>query len=145
MATILKMLRRFEVLNTDKIIEDVLVSSEGQMADLNAEQINQGLRADGTLMPDYSFRSVFQYGKTPGPMTLRDKGNWQAGLYARVDFSSNKITFSSTDGKNDMLTENYGVQITGLSEKFKAEVMRDKIRPGFKEKIFESTGLNMKR
>lgn len=137
------MSRKFEALNTDQVIEEVLIESTGQMADLNAEQINQGVKADGSQMPDYSFRSVFQYGKPPGPIKLRDTGAWQQGLYARV--AGDKIEFSSSDGKNDKLIDRYGNQIVGLSEKFKAEVIRESIRPGVKQKIFDATGLIMKR
>lgn len=137
------MLRKFEALDTDQVIVEVLTDSQEKMADLNAEQINTGLKADGSTMPDYSFRSVFQYGKPPGPIRLRDTGAWQQGLYARVE--GEKIVFASSDGKNDKLIDTYGVQIVGLSEKFKVEVIRENIIPGLKEKIYTATGLLMKK
>ena len=142
MASIRQMLRKFEQLDTDSIIQDVMIESQDKMADLNAEQINSGIKADGSVMPDYSFRSVFQYGKPPGPIKLRDTGAWQQGLYARVE--GDKVVFASSDSKNDKLIDKYGVQIVGLSEKFKIEVIRESIRPGIKEKMFVATGLMMK-
>lgn len=142
MATIKTVLNRFESLNTDKIVEETVQESTGVMADLNAEQINTGLKADGTIMPDYSFRSVFQYNKPLGPIKLRDTGAWQTGLYAVVQ--GDKVVFQSTDNKDKMLTERYGDTIHGLSEKYKAEAIREKMKPVFKNKIEEATKLKMK-
>lgn len=144
MATILSMLRRFEALDTDKVITDTMQQSTDAIADTSAEQINSGIKSDGTEMPDYSFRSVFQYGKQPGPIRLRDKGSWQAGKYAAV--VGDRLVISSTDPKNDMLENNprWAGQIHLLSDKYKAEVMREAVRPAFKQNIEQATGLKMK-
>ncbi len=131
-----------ESLDTEKIVIETMQESSDTLADLNAEQINTGLKADGSEMPEYSFRSVFQYGKQPGPMRLRDTGAWQAGIYAKVQ--GDKVVFDSTDGKDQMLTDRYGENIKGLSEKYKAEAIREKVRPVFKNKIEQATGLLMK-
>lgn len=142
MATIKAKLALFESLDTDKIVIEALTESADALADLNAEQINTGLKADGSEMPDYSFRSVFQYGKPPGPIRLRDTGAWQAGIYVKVE--GDKVVFNNTDGKDQMLTDKYGENIKGLSEKYKAEGIREKVKPVFKEKIQEATKLLMK-
>lgn len=142
MATIKTVLNRFETLDTDKVILETMQESTDTLADLNAEQINTGLKADGSEMPDYSFRSVFQYGKPPGPIRLRDTGAWQAGLYVTVQ--GDKVAFSNSDDKDRMLTDRYGDKIKGLSEKYKAEAIREKIQPVFKSKIQEATKLAMK-
>jgi hypothetical protein len=143
MSTILKMLKRFEAVNTDQIIEDVMTDAQDPMADLNAEQINTGQRADGSMMPDYSPVSVDFFGKPAGPIRLRETGKFQAGMYARLQGSS--IVFNSTDEKADMLSKQYGNQVFGLNDKFKLEAVRDSIRPGVKQKIFDATGLIMKK
>lgn len=142
MATIKAKLALFESLDTDKIVIETMQESSDTLADLNAEQINTGLKADGSEMPEYSFRSVFQYEKPPGPIRLRDTGAWQAGLYAKVQ--GDKVVFESTDGKDQMLTNRYRESIKGLSEKYKAEGIREKVKPVFKEKIQEATKLLMK-
>lgn len=141
MATIGNMLRRFENLDTDKIISETMEESKETLADLNAEQINTGLKADGELMPDYSIRSVVQYGKPAGPIRLRDKGDWQAGLYVTVE--GDKVVFNNTDNKDQQLTERYGEDIKGLSDKYKNEAIREKVRPVFKGKMEAATGLKM--
>ena len=140
--TILGLKRKFDSLDTNRVIEEVISDSTSILADLNTEQINSGIRADGSLMPDYSLRSVIQYGKQPGPIRLRDTGAWQSGLYARV--IGDRIQFASTDSKDAMLVERYGPEIEGLSEKFKNEAMIEKIRPEFRNKILNAVGLLMK-
>jgi len=142
MATIFKVLNRFKTLDTDAIAVQVIESSVDTMADLNAEQIDSGLKANGEVMPDYSFRSVFQYGKTPGPIRLRDTGAWQSGLYAKVE--NGKIVFNSSDEKDSLLTGKYGSEIHGLSEKYKLEAMREAVRPEFIKKMEVATGLKFK-
>lgn len=141
MATIGNMLRRFENLDTDKIISETMEESKETLADLNAEQINTGLKADGELMPDYSIRSVVQYGKPAGPIRLRDTGAWQAGLYVTVE--GDKVVFNNTDNKDQQLTERYGEDIKGLSDKYKNEAIREKVRPEFNSKMEAATGLKM--
>jgi hypothetical protein len=94
-------------------------------------------------MPDYSLRSVVQYGKPYGPIRLRDTGSWQTGLYVKVD-GSGTVEFASTDSKDQMLRDKYGDAIEGLSEKYKAEAIRDGIRPAFNKGIQAATGLTMK-
>jgi len=142
MATIKQKLNLFESLDTGKIVTEVMQESADALADLNAEQINTGVKADGSEMPDYSFRSVFQYGKPPGPIRLRDTGAWQAGIYVKVE--GDKVVFNNTDGKDKMLTDRYGEAIKGLSEKYKAEGIREKVKPVFKEKMQAATKLLMK-
>jgi len=58
-----------------------------------------------------------------------------------VTAGSDKVTFSSTDDKNALLEGKYGTAILGLSEKYKAEAIREAIRPAFKKKIEAATGL----
>lgn len=142
MASIFGLLNRIEAVDTDKIAEEAMQESAEKLADLNAEQINTGLKADGSTMPDYSFRSVFQYGKQPGPIKLRDKGDWQAGLYVKVEGSA--VVFGSTDPKDDMLRQRYGDEIEGLSEKYKAEGILEAVQPAFTAKMEAATGLKMK-
>lgn len=139
MATVGSLLRKFQALDTDQVAVQAIENSKELMADLNAEQINSGLRSDGTLMPDYSIRSVVQYGKPYGPIRLRDTGAWQQGMYVTVH--GDNVVFSSTDSKDRHLVDKYGTQIQGLSDKYKNEAIRESIRPSFMRQIKEQTGL----
>jgi hypothetical protein len=142
MGTILSLLRKIEVIDTDKVCVDTMEESKEVLADYNAEQINTGLRSDGVEMPPYSNISVDFYGKPEGPIRLRETGAWQAGLYVKIEGS--KVIFESSDEKDEMLTKRYTDKIHGLSEKYKAEAMREKVIPVFKSKIQLSTGLKFK-
>lgn len=139
MASISKMKARFERLDTDTIAEEAVRESANKMADLNAEQINSGIKADGSYMPDYSLRSVVQYNKPYGPIRLRDTGAWQQGL--RVTVQGSSVVFDSTDGKDRMLRDRYGDAIEGLSDKYANEAIREAIQPNFTRRIKEATGL----
>lgn len=142
MGSIIGLLNKIEAIDTDAICERAVDDSVNVMADLNAEQINSGLKADGSEMPDYSLRSVVQYGKPYGPIRLRETGAWQAGLYAVRQGDS--VVFKSSDPKDGMLTGRYGDDIEGLSEKYKNEAIREAVRPAFKKRMEEATGLKMK-
>jgi hypothetical protein len=136
------MLNRFEVVDVVDISKKAIEGSADLMADLNAEQINTGLKADGSEMPDYSLRSVIQYNKPAGPIRLRDKGNWQKGIYVKSDGET--VKYLNTDSKDQMLKERYGEDIQGLSEKFKDEAIREGVQPEFSRLIEAATGLKMK-
>ena len=139
MCTATQLLARAEAFDPEKTAVEALQQSEEVMANLNAEQINTGLKADGTEMPDYSFRSVFQYGKPPGPIRLRDTGNWQAGLYVKA--TSSGVEYGSTDSKDQILTGRYGDLIHGLSDKFAQEAIIEKIEPEFMKATREKLNL----
>jgi hypothetical protein len=149
MATIGSMKRRFEKVNTDDIIDRVMQDSSDFIADQNAEQMFHGERKDGdTIAPEYQNPDYAAAKNTQNPLPgegvpdLRLTGAFYAGIYVKVE--GDKIIYGSTDPKAAKLEKKYGKGIWGLNAPFKAEVMREKVRPGIKNKIFESTGLNMK-
>ena len=75
-------------------------------------QLQQGLRSDDTTLPDYSFRSVFQYGKPPGPIRLYDQGDFYRGFF--FDVRQDIFILDSADDKTMMLKKRYGEDIAGL-------------------------------
>ncbi len=75
-------------------------------------QLQQGLRSDDTTLPDYSFRSVFQYGKPPGPIRLYDQGDFYRGFL--FDVRQDIFILDSADSKTMMLKKRYGEDIAGL-------------------------------
>jgi hypothetical protein len=76
------------------------------------EQLSQGLRSDGSFLPDYSFRSVFQYGKPPGPIRLYDTGDFYRAML--MDVRQDIFILESADPKSTMLQNRYGEDILGL-------------------------------
>lgn len=67
-------------------------------------QLQQGLRSDDSVTPDYSFRSVFQYGKPPGPIRWYDTGAFYAGLL--FDVQGEFFILDSADPKTEMILKN---------------------------------------
>lgn len=88
---------------------------EDTASDATAEQraqLQQGLRSDDTYLPDYSFRSVFQYGKPPGPIRLFDTGDFYRGML--LDVRQDIFILDSADPKSTMLKNRYGDDIFGF-------------------------------
>ncbi len=64
-------------------------------------QLQQGLRSDDTVTDDYSFRSVFQFGKPPGPIRWYDQGDFYRGIL--FDVRQDIFIIDSTDPKTTMI------------------------------------------
>lgn len=100
--------------------------------DAQRKQLAQGLMSDDTFLPDYSFRSVFQYGKPPGPIRLYDTGDFYRGML--IDVRQDIFILESADSKSTMLQNRYGGNIFG----FGTEAQRNYIltlRPVFIEQV----------
>ena len=65
------------------------------------DQLSQGLRSDDTVTDDYSFRSVFQYGKEPGPIKWYDTGAFYRGIL--FDVRNDIFILDSADPKTSMI------------------------------------------
>jgi len=127
--------RLYELKKLDILDEVVDANIKFAMAELNREQLNEGSRADGTSLPDYSPTSVNVYGKTPGPIKLFDTGAFHESII--VIASNNTYRFLSSPLKRDEMTgkitnlkEVYGNEIIGLDKQ-----SLDKIRTQVKERI----------
>lgn len=92
------------------------------------EQLQQGLKSDDTYLPDYSFRSVFQYNKPPGPIRLYDTGDFYRGIL--FDVRQDIFILESADNKTPMLKQRYGPDILGLGTEAKNEYILT-LRPVF--------------
>ena len=106
------------------------------IADLNAEQMYKGLRSDGSaITPGYSelTKEIKRAkGQPIDRVTLRDTGAFYKGIYAQV--TGIKIKIGSNDFKELKLERKYSKangSIFGLSEKFKAEYIRESLQPAF--------------
>lgn len=98
---------------------DLLLSMQVAMEETAREavtqqkaQLQQGLRSDDSTLPDYSFRSIFQYGKPPGPIRLYDQGDFYSGFL--FDVRQDIFILDSADEKTMMLKKRYGEDIAGL-------------------------------
>lgn len=96
---------RIRTINLDGIAERALQANQGEIADLNREQLQQGITSTGGFLPDYSPASVNMFGKSPGPIQLKDTGDYYEGFAPR--FEDKTFNIESTDWKTKMLEERY--------------------------------------
>jgi hypothetical protein len=95
------MLKKFQGIYLDFSMAHAMQLTSAEAVDQQKAQLAQGLRSDDTVTDDYSFRSVFQYGKPPGPIKWYDKGDFYRGI--RIDVREDIFTLSSTDSKSTMI------------------------------------------
>jgi hypothetical protein len=103
--------------------------------DANIAQLDKGERADGTMLPNYSFVSVGVYGKKPGPMNLHDTGEFWRGITLEVYDDS--IELVGRDIKTQMLQLRYGDEILGLSEESQDSISEDYLAPVLETEVEE--------
>jgi len=119
--------------NIDKVSEKAIKESTIDMADMNVNQMMNGLNADGDQIGEY--RSVNyaafkqRLNPAPPPMTpdLRLTGSFHSGLFAK--YTGNDIIFGSTDRKSNDLATKYGANIFGLTESNQEEIKEGYIFP----------------
>jgi len=78
----------------------------------------EGLKSDGSYLPDYSKTSVEVYGKEDGHIKLRDTGEFYRSFVVKVDPKGIEIIADTSKGTtaNDDLAVRYGINILGLTE-----------------------------
>lgn len=133
---------RVKSVNVDSLIKQALSETKDELADVNRDRMLDGVRADGVKMPDYSLRSVNEFGKIPGPIRLLDTGAFQQNI--RVNIQGNVVITESLDSKNDLLVNNYGEEIFGTFGQYKQKYLDLDLRPVFHRLITKATGLKFK-
>lgn len=118
MGKVRDLANKLKALDFNKMCAEAVIENEQHAMDLNTQQLFRGERADGTMLPDYSFVSVNFYNKPEGPIRLYDTGDFYGGF--QLGSKSGKAEFPlyiiSTDKKSNELQTRYGREIFGLSE-----------------------------
>ena len=134
---------RVAKMNTDKVINESFDNTLTDLENVNRERMNDGLRADGTVMPTYSYISQVAYGYPNSPIKLKATGAFQAGIIAQREGEIIKTT--SIDPKTMKLEkkygEAYGTSVFGLSKDYKKQYQDDHLSPEINKKITAATGL----
>lgn len=113
----------------DQLVIEVVDRRREQMADMNRDQLEDGMRADGTLLPPYAPATVQikrEKGQQTQPMNLRDQGHFQAGIVARK--YDKYLEMTSLDYKTGKLVQRFGEQILGISDE-NIDILRDEVTP----------------
>jgi hypothetical protein len=98
-----------------------------KIAEWNRQQLQEGEKADGTGLPDYSRTSVEIYGKEPGAIKLFDTGAFYESIEAVIvddviAIVSNPIKRDEITGRITNLKEKYGNEIIGISDEHMEEL-----------------------
>ncbi len=117
----------------DNIAIEVLEESAPQIEDKNIEQLQRGQRSDESFLPNYSPRSVAQFGKPFGPIKLYDKGDFYQGI--KLEVFGHKVGITDTDSKAPMLVDRYEPEILGLTVKNWQLVKDEVLLPGYLYKL----------
>lgn len=130
---------RVKKMNIDAIIDQAFDETLPALEDINRERMNDGVRSDGTMMPNYSPASVKYFGYPPGPIKLKATGAFQGGILAKR--SGNILSTESVDPKSKMLQGKYGPEIFGTGGEYKNEYISKNLRPALHKGINLVTGL----
>jgi len=132
--------RRLKILEQGKLIEifqTVLNSYQKEIAQLNKQQLEKGIKADETLMKQYAISTVKIRQIEGNPVkgeriALFDTGDFWSKFW--INAYNNELEFYSGDRKTEMLIAEYGESIFGLTtENFKK--LGDLIMPTVTEKV----------
>lgn len=134
MATLQQLKKRLLLFQGQEKVLGIQAISKNQNSavELQVEQQLSGKEKNGKTMPDYSPVSVNKFGKTPGPITLRDTGAFQRDMYMKVNESG--VLFNSNDEKSRMLEERFAqfdYEIFGLNNSTKSEFIKNHVKPTF--------------
>lgn len=136
LAAISEIRERLELIPfiSQDFLRELLEQLAPVIEDLNIAQLQQGERADGSSLPDYSETSVKVYGKPRGAIKLFDQGDFYRGI--TVKLSINKLEIEGTDSKTAKLQNTYGANILGLQEDSIDSLRQDYIEPEMIKRVY---------
>lgn len=137
MATVLDMIDNLKSLNIEKEALVAIGKTGERILDLNRDQLLDGKKSNGKVMPAYSDMSVEVYGKPSGPIRLYDTGAFQESFKIDVDSLGLQIL---SDDPND-LAGAYGDDIFGLTTKNQEYYNKEIFLPVFMDAVKNETGL----
>jgi hypothetical protein len=150
MADAVDLLENLAALDVEQIATSILKSNEEIMADLNATQLSQSMRTDGTeIFPSYKgltihIKETMKSGlaAVTDRVTLYDTGDHYRQLYAKV--MGRELEFGSKDEKSAKLEKKYATSkgaLYGLTEDSRDELVESHLRPEWAKDISSKTGL----
>ena len=132
MSTALTILKKLQSIDVSLSAQIAIEETSNEYTKQQRSQLWQGLKSDDNYLPNYSFRSVFQYNKPPGPIKLYDTGDFYRGIL--VDVRGDIFITESSDDKSQMLQKRYGGEILGLGTNARIEYIKA-LRPVLTKQI----------
>lgn len=143
MRTVGNLMAKLDAFDAEKTVFDSLEETKEYIADLNAEQMHKGLKANGQeITPFYHNITVekkIAKGQPFDRVTLFDTGAFYRGIFAEIKKTG--VYSFSTDEKAERLVKKYGKFIFGLSGPFKRVYRDEAFQPTFTKKRKEALGL----
>lgn len=143
MASIGKMILKFEKLNVETILGSAIKDSQDDYINIQKEQMLVGEAKKGKI-GKYRNLSYARRKESINPragfpnVDLKLTGAFQKALITKV--SAGKISIKSTDSKAEGLVKKYGEKIFGLNKSHASEYSLEIIKPAFikalKKKVF---------
>jgi len=106
MGKLIDISNKIKQLTQQRLEAEVLaiIQNNDQVAiNMNTDQLFSGKDALDKDLPDYSERSVTVFGKSPGPYTLFDTGDFYKGFVLRAD--KFPVVFDNTDRKTGKIAD----------------------------------------
>jgi hypothetical protein len=124
-----------------KVLE-LLKKHEETAMNMNTDQLFQGEGVDGSLLPDYSQRSVEVFGKPQGPWRLFETGDFYRGfIFQNARFPLEIVSHDSKEFLIAEKLENAGydsTKIYGLNNENLEDISRQYILPDLQAILHES-------
>lgn len=145
----LEVLENLEQVNIKQIAVDSFNEVKEIAADLNATQLSQGVRSDGSeLLPSYAPLTIELKKQKSGlasvtdHVTLFDTGEFYRELYAEAQ--GDDIEYGSKNEKAEKLNKKYSTRrgsIFGLDDDTSDDLVEGHLKPTFYDNAHEATGL----
>ena len=137
MADVLELIENLSKLDVEKVVKQSILTTSETYSELNREQLKSGLKADNSVMPNYSKTSVEVFGKPSGAIMLFDTGAFHKSF--KTDVAGENIIITSNDIHN--LAERYSDEIFGLSDNVQEIYSENVFLPELQKEIENITGL----
>ncbi|GGG97315.1 hypothetical protein [Pedobacter zeae] len=102
---------RLRAIGYNEILKESIKQHEAEIADLNTEQMNKGIKGDGTEIGEYA--NIAYKGRLK-PVDLYDTGSFHEKVY--VELYDNAMEMNSKDSKTEKLIKKYGEGILDLTD-----------------------------
>jgi hypothetical protein len=143
--TIIEMKKRFESLNTDKVIDESLEEVSPLIADRQKDQMREGKNAKGGKIGRYRNAGYARMKNSMNPIPgfgvpdLLLTGAFYSEIFAEP--RGDKMVISSTNEKVAKLEDRFGKDIFGLNPPTKAELIREDLKPVLMRNIRKVVGI----
>ena len=102
---------RLRAVDIDLALRQSIDEHNDEISDLNTEQLNRGMKADGGSTGDYA--NVGYKGRLR-PVDLFDTGDFHKSIHAKA--FEKAFEMDADDPKTEMLKDRYGDEIIGLTK-----------------------------